>query len=117
AEIRGTSRMSVDKKSRERCGSRPVLSTAALAVTFGLGLAAPAAGATLTTFDVEGASATVPVAISSKGAVTGYFANGSVTHGFVRGSDGTIQTFDPKLSHSTYPVSINHKGTVTGYYV
>ena len=52
------------------------------------------AGATFTTFDVEGASATYAREISADDAVTGYYADSSGNyHGFVRAADGTITSF------------------------
>lgn len=76
------------------------------------------AAATVTTFDVNGASRTEAVAINAGGAVTGYWLDSSsIDEGFVRASDGTITTFAPAGSIDTLPSCINRRGTIAGYYV
>src|SRR5438552_15944108 len=79
--------------------------TTALATSLLLLATAPAAaGATFTTFDVNGASATYALGINAGGEVTGDYKDSSgKDHGFVRAADGTITTFDPPGSIGTDP--------------
>jgi len=73
----------------------------------------------IVTFDVPGASVTVPLSINAKGAATGYWIDNSGPHGFVRQPDGTIATFDvpgADPAFGTTPASINNKGYITGNY-
>jgi hypothetical protein len=74
------------------------------------------------TFEAPGTSSfTVPVSISSKEEITGYYfdSNSSKTHGFVRHTGGDITTFDGPgalETYGTFPAGINAKGEISGYY-
>jgi len=72
-------------------------------------------GATITTFDIQGATAVFVQSINSGGSVTGSYNDTSgYSRGFVRTADGTILTFDPKGSMDTSPTGINRKGAIAG---
>ena len=72
---------------------------------------------TVTTFAVEGASATVAGRINDEGVVVGiYRDNADKVHGFVRAADGTITTFDVRQATGTGPSGVNKKGDITGSY-
>jgi len=73
--------------------------------------------ATITTFDVPGATNTYGAVINDGGTIAGSYIEGGTTRGFVRDADGTIVTFDVPGSTSTEPSSINKGGTITGLYV
>jgi hypothetical protein len=68
---------------------------------------------TFTTFDLPGSIQTQASNINAAGAITGYYAENCVAHGFLRAPDGTITTFDPPGTSpllGTYPSSINPQG-------
>src|SRR3569832_546524 len=81
-------------------------------IAFGL-FCTPAA-AKLITFQVPGATGTVPLAISYKGEVTGWFSDQAGQHGFVRAADGSITTIDLPDATLTYPTAINGEGAIVG---
>jgi uncharacterized membrane protein len=67
-------------------------------------------------FDPTGSNFTMPTFISDKGAIVGFWFDGSFYHGFVRGTGGTITSFDPTGSENTTPLGINDKGVIVGAY-
>jgi hypothetical protein len=71
-------------------------------------------GGSFFAFDAPNSTLTLPNGINPKGAITGYYGDG--THGFLRNPDSTIVTFAPSGSTSTVPTGINSEGTITGYY-
>jgi hypothetical protein len=75
---------------------------------------------TITTFDVPGASATIPAGINGNGDIVGtYSLTGSPPQvfGFIRSPAGAFTTFDPPPgSVSMRPLSINNSGDVVGSY-
>ena len=72
---------------------------------------------TLKLFDIDGADGgTVAAATNKSGAVTGSYTAAGVTHGYVRGVDGSITSFDPQESHGTFPLAQNRNGDIAGYY-
>ena len=79
-----------------------------------LGLLCTPASAKLITFQVPGSTGTVPLAISNKGEVTGWFSDQAGQHGFVRAADGTITTIDLPDATLTYPTAINGEGAIVG---
>jgi len=75
-------------------------------------------GKTLTTFDVPGASTTVPIAVNSSGLVVGQCSLASDPYvgvlGFMMSPDGkTFTTFS--AVDNTYPAGMNDNGDVVGY--
>jgi len=77
--------------------------------------AAPANGATFTTFDPTGSSFTLPAGINASGAITGFYVvSAQIAHGFVRAPDGTITIFDPHKATITNPAAIDDKGRICG---
>jgi hypothetical protein len=73
------------------------------------------------TFEAAGASSfTIPVSISPKGEITGYYLDASFkTHGFIRNRDGNITTFDTPgavETYGTFPTGISPKGEITGFF-
>src|SRR5689334_12965391 len=49
----------------------------------------------VTSFDVPGALATLPVGINASNVIAGFYESSDhVAHGFVRNASGTIETFD-----------------------
>lgn len=81
------------------------------------GPAAPAVAASFTTFDVAGATATVPLAINDGGSVAGYYVLQSGQYGFVRHPDGTIDSFGRTGMTFNWPWSLNRHGAIVGYYL
>ncbi len=73
---------------------------------------------TITTFDVSGATDTVPVGINDSGQVAGnwFVTNPASTQGFIRDATGTITTFNPTGSAQTLLYGINTSGQVAGLY-
>jgi uncharacterized membrane protein len=72
-----------------------------------------AADGSFTSFDVPGATTTIPSGIARDGTITGFYTNG-IAHGFVRTPDGSISTFDVPDTESTKPIAIDDSGTVLG---
>jgi hypothetical protein len=74
------------------------------------------------TFNAPGAGTgsgqgTVPIGPNVWGSIVGfYFDTNSVTHGFLRATDGTFTTFDPTGSTATYAFGLNDEGAITGDY-
>ena len=52
--------------------------------TLGLSLSASAEKSALTTFDPPGSIETIPNSINRSGAITGYYFDGNIFHGFLR---------------------------------
>lgn len=83
-----------------------------LAVT--LGVACAVAGAeSFVVFDVPGSDLTG--AMNNSGVVTGSYAVGDRTHGFVRSPEGTLTTFEAVTGAWTHPHAINESGVIAGY--
>jgi len=74
------------------------------------------------TFNAPGAGTgsgqgTVPIGPNVWGSIVGfYFDTNSVTHGFLRATDGTFTTFDPTGSTCTTSGNLNDFGVIGGYY-
>jgi hypothetical protein len=67
-------------------------------------------------FEAPNAMATVPLAISSKGAVTGYYLDTSNSgHGFLLDTSGNLTTF--VAPGRPYPSAVNSLGEVVGTYL
>ena len=75
-------------------------------------------GGAITTFDVSGASETIPVAINTSGTITGSFAIPPFEpgHSFVRNAGGVITTFDVPGALETIAFDINDAGQTTGVF-
>lgn len=82
-----------------------------------LGAAGPAVAASFATFNVTGATATVPLAINDGGSVAGYYVVQSGQYGFVRHPDGTIESFGRTGMTFNWPWSVNRHGAIVGYYI
>jgi hypothetical protein len=96
-----------------------ILRNAFISVTFLLPLTQLLTAASFTTFDVPGAvNGTFPSSINSAAVITGYFNDENfVSHGFLRGQNGTIITFDvPGAANGTFPNVINSAGVVAGIF-
>ena len=88
----------------------------AVAIPVQVSAQTPLSAHTLITFDVPGSIDTYAYSINRTGAITGYYADASsVTHGFVRDSNGNITTFDVPGAILTSARSINATGAITGY--
>jgi uncharacterized membrane protein len=77
---------------------------------------------TLTTFDVPGATNTLPTGINDRGEMVGEYLTNTGPHGFLRQPDGSITTFDVSgtgvtPANQTMPNGINFSGQITGCYV
>jgi hypothetical protein len=70
----------------------------------------------ITSFDPVGSTGTTVVGINNSGVITGFYSDGSATHGFVRDVDGNITAFDAPKSVDTEPNAINDTGAITGYF-
>lgn len=69
------------------------------------------------TFDVPGATATLPSSINPSGAITGVYRQpGAPTRSFVRTPHGIITTFGAPEAITTWAYSINPSGVITGFY-
>src|SRR2546430_9393282 len=76
--------------TRRRCSLALCLAQCSLL----LGLCSNAFGQSLTTFDPPGATSTMALSINRRGAITGFYLDGSsVWHGFLRAPDGAVTTF------------------------
>lgn len=96
--------------SKLLCGTAIVLVSAAVAGSAG-------AKESFKTFDPTGSTSTYAAGIDASGTVAGYYYDSqSVTHGFLRTSDGTIMSFDPPGSTETQVTGINDKGEIAGSY-
>jgi len=94
----------------------------------GLALSAGPHEATFITLDAPGAATccglgTFCASITSAGAITGYYLDGSnVFHGLLRDPDGTTTAFEAPGARAsgfqgTFAFSINPAGAITGYYL
>ena len=73
--------------------------------------------ATIVSFNVPGATETLPYGINTNGATAGsYYNSAGHYRGFVRNQAGAFVTFAVPKGLDTYPLSINDDGSVTGYY-
>jgi hypothetical protein len=72
-------------------------------------------GGTFTSFDPPNSGATFPSGINSKGAIAGYYQNGSY-QGFLRTPNGTFVTFNPPGSAYTVVNGIGSLGEIIGWY-
>ncbi|MGC4052408.1 MAG: hypothetical protein QM757_24010 [Paludibaculum sp.] len=69
------------------------------------------------TFDVPGATATLPSSINSSGVITGVYRQPSApAMSFVRNPNGIITTFGVPEAITTWAYSINPSGVITGFY-
>ena len=94
-----------------------VLALSLLALcTLGLSLSASAQKSAFTKFDPPGSIETIPNSMNRSGAITGYYFDGNIFHGFVRSPDGTFTTFEFPGAPSTAAASINATGVITGFY-
>jgi hypothetical protein len=76
-----------------RQNARLALSLLALC-TLGLSLSASAQKSAFTKFDPPGSISTIPNSMNRSGAITGYYFDGNIFHGFLRSHDGTFTTFE-----------------------
>jgi hypothetical protein len=80
-----------------------------------LALSASAGAATVVSFDVPTAVATMGQAIDFGGDITGvWYDSGEIAHGFLRTAGGTITPFDPAGSTGTNVYAMNDAQTVVG---
>ena len=98
-----------------RQNARLALSLLALC-TLGLSPSASAQKSAFTTFDPPGSIETIPNSINPSGAITGYYFDGNIFHGFLRSHDGTFTTFEFPGAPTTAGASINAAGVITGFY-
>jgi hypothetical protein len=84
--------------------------------TLGLCLSASAQKSVFTKFDPPGSIETVPNSMNRSGAITGYYFDGNIFHGFLRSPNGTFTTFEFPGAPSTAAASINATGVITGFY-
>jgi len=68
------------------------------------------------TFQVPGATATVPRTITNRGEVAGFFVDGTGQHGFLRATDGTFTIVDVPGAANTDAVAVRRDGTIVGNY-
>jgi hypothetical protein len=74
-------------------------------------------GSALITFEVAGASVTLPSGINSSGAVVGSYPDSTSTYyGFVRSASGVVHTFGIPGAIGTYAVGMNDSGVIVGSY-
>ncbi len=74
----------------------------------------------LTTFDYPGAgNSTTGVSINDRGEIAGFYTDsGSITHGFVRFSNGNFSApIDEPDGSATFGFGINNSRTVSGYFI
>ncbi len=74
---------------------------------------------TVTTFDVQGATNTLPLDINASGAIVGRYGIGTPiqTHGFLRMPTGEIFTIDVPGASFTVAGAINDQGDIAGWYI
>jgi hypothetical protein len=85
--------------------------------TLGLSLPASAQKSAFTTFDPPGPIVeTIPTSMSPSGAITGWYFDGNIFHGFLRSRQGAFTILDFPGATGTSGASINPAGTITGYY-
>jgi hypothetical protein len=85
--------------------------------TLGLSLSASAQQSTFTTFDPPGSIVeTIPTSMNPSGAITGWYFDGNIFHGFLRSRQGAFTILDFPGATGTSGASINPAGTITGYY-
>src|SRR6202047_1584800 len=78
--------------------------------TLGLSRSASAQKSAFTTFDPPGSIETIPNSMNRSGAITGYYFDGNIFHGFLRSPDGTFTTVDFPGATGTAGASINLSG-------
>ena len=98
-----------------RQNARLALSLLALC-TLGLSLSASAQKSAFTKFDPPGSISTIPNSMNRSGAITGYYFDGNIFHGFLRSHDGTFTAFEFPGAPTTAGASINAAGVITGFY-
>jgi hypothetical protein len=84
-----------------------------------LGLSLPASGQkpAFITFDPPGSIVeTIPTSMNPSGAITGWYFDGNIFHGFLRSRQGAFTILDFPGATGTSGASINPAGTITGYY-
>jgi hypothetical protein len=85
--------------------------------TLGLSLSASAQQSAFTTFDPPGSVVeTIPTSMNPSGAITGWYFDGNIFHGFLRSRQGAFTILDFPGATGTSGASINPAGTITGYY-
>jgi hypothetical protein len=84
--------------------------------TLGLSLSASAQKSAFTKFDPPGSISTIPNSMNRSGAITGYYFDGNIFHGFLRSRNGTFTTFEFPGAPTTAGTSINAAGVITGDY-
>src|SRR6202521_2468226 len=85
--------------------------------TLGLSLPARAQKSAFTTFDPPGPIVeTIPTSMNPSGAITGWYFDGNIFHGFLRSRQGAFTILDFPGATCTSGASINPAGTITGYY-
>jgi probable HAF family extracellular repeat protein len=71
---------------------------------------------TITTFDIPGATNTIPLSINADGVIVGRYLMAGRTHGFVRSPSGDLATIDVPDSSLTVAAAINNRGDIVGMY-
>src|ERR1700737_1659325 len=85
--------------------------------TLGLSLSASAQKSAFITFDPPGSIVeTIPTSMNPSGAITGWYFDGNIFHGFLRSRQGAFTILDFPGATGTSGASINPAGTITGYY-
>ena len=85
--------------------------------TMGLSLSASAQKSAFITFDPPGSIVeTIPTSMNPSGAITGWYFDGNIFHGFLRSRQGAFTILDFPGATGTSGASINPAGTITGYY-
>jgi hypothetical protein len=85
--------------------------------TLGLSLSASAQKSAFITFDPPGSVVeTIPTSMNPSGAITGWYFDGNIFHGFLRSRQGAFTILDFPGATGTSGASINPAGTITGNY-
>jgi uncharacterized membrane protein len=71
---------------------------------------------TITTFDVPGATNTIPLSINADGVIVGRYLMAGHTHGFMRSPSGDLTTIDVPGASFTVTAAINNRGDIVGMY-
>ena len=95
--------------------SRVFRSSVSLILSLGIAGQVKAAGYTLTTLNVPGASSTIASGINNSGQIVGQYSNTGGTHGFLL-SGGVYTTLDAPGAISTEAYGINDAGQIVGQY-
>lgn len=70
----------------------------------------------IVTFDPPGSTYTQPTGINDAGVITGTYASGGTSFGFIRGTSGIFTSFAVPGATDTVPEAINASGEVAGWY-